>query len=192
MDEIVEAALRKWPNVPHCHGWLGLDARGDWYLRDERAQAAGAFPAVRGSLIEHAKLRAFIARNYAGDDAGCWYFQNGPQRVYVELEAAPWVWRLHPDGDGVVVRSHTGREARIDATVVDEHGRLFLAGPDGLGIVHTADVELASRVVEAGTWLPEAVRFETLPTRYRYVLSPAGKHPAADDRADRATGRQPP
>ena len=55
MDEIVEAALRKWPNVPHCHGWLGLDARGDWYLRDERAQAAGAFGAVKGSLIEHEK-----------------------------------------------------------------------------------------------------------------------------------------
>ena len=81
MDEIVEAALRKWPNVPHCHGWLGLDARGDWYLRDERAQAAGPFPTVRGSLIEHAKLREFIARNYACDEAGCWYFQNGPQRV---------------------------------------------------------------------------------------------------------------
>jgi hypothetical protein len=192
MDEIVEAALRKWPNVPHCHGWLGLDARGDWYLRDERAQAAGAFPAVRGSLIEHAKLREFIARNYACDEAGCWYFQNGPQRVYVELEAAPWVWRLHPDGDSVLVRSHTGRDARIDGSCVDEHGRLFLAGPDGLGIVHTSDVELASRVIEAGTWLPEAVRFETLPTRYRYVPSPAAKHPATDDRADRGTARQPP
>ena len=192
MDEIVEAAWRKWPNVPHCHGWLGLDARGDWYLRDERAQAAGAFPAVRGSLIEHAKLREFIARNYACDESGCWYFQNGPQRVYVELEAAPWVWRLHPDGDSVLVRSHTGRDARIDGSCVDEHGRLFLAGPDGLGIVHTSDVELASRVIEAGTWLPEAVRFETLPTRYRYVPSPAAKHPATDDRADRGTARQPP
>ena len=192
MDEIVEAALRKWPNVPHCHGWLGLDARGDWYLRDERAQAAGTFPAVRGSWIEHAKLREFIARNYACDDAGCWYFQNGPQRVYVELEAAPWVWRLHPQGDGVQVRSHTGREARIDAAVVDEHGRLFLAGTEGLGIVHTADVEFASRVVDAGTWQPEAVRFETLPTRYRYVLSPASARPAADDRAGAGAPRQPP
>ena len=38
MDAIVEAALRKWPNVPHCHGWLALDARGDWYMRDERVQ----------------------------------------------------------------------------------------------------------------------------------------------------------
>jgi len=192
MDEIVEAALRKWPNVPHCHGWLALDARGDWYLRDERAQAAGPFPTVRGSLIEHAKLREFIARNYACDAAGCWYFQNGPQRVYVELEAAPWVWRLHPHGDAVEVRSHTDRAARIDAAVVDEHGRLFLAAAEGLGIVHTADVELASRVVDAGTWQPEPVRFETLPTRHRYVLSPASLRSSADGRAGATAGRQPP
>jgi hypothetical protein len=94
MDEIVEAALRKWPNVPHCHGWLALDARGDWYMRDERVQAAGPFPQVKGSVIRHDKLLGFIHRNYAADADGAWYFQNGPQRVYVELEAAPWVWRV--------------------------------------------------------------------------------------------------
>ena len=44
MDAIVEAALKKWPNVPACHGWLALDARGDWYMRDDRVQAAGPFP----------------------------------------------------------------------------------------------------------------------------------------------------
>jgi hypothetical protein len=54
MDLLVEAALRKWPNVPHCHGWLALDARGDWYMRDERVQAAGPFPQVKGSVIRHA------------------------------------------------------------------------------------------------------------------------------------------
>jgi hypothetical protein len=32
--------------VPHCHGWLALDARGQWYMRDERMQAAGAVPAA--------------------------------------------------------------------------------------------------------------------------------------------------
>ena len=69
MDEIVEAALRKWPNVPACRGWLGLDARGEWWLRDERAQAAGPFPQVKGSRIEHAGLREFIARNYERDAA---------------------------------------------------------------------------------------------------------------------------
>lgn len=96
MDEIVKAALKKWPNVPHCHGWLGLDARGDWYMRDDRTQATGPFPLAKGSRILHDKLRDFIVRNYACDAQGAWFFQNGPQRVYVELEAAPWVWRLAP------------------------------------------------------------------------------------------------
>jgi hypothetical protein len=30
MDDIVKQAMAKWPNVPACHGWLGLDARGHW------------------------------------------------------------------------------------------------------------------------------------------------------------------
>jgi len=192
MDEIVEAALRKWPNVPHCYGWLGLDARGNWYLRDERAQAAGAFPAVKGSLIEHEKLRDFIARNYAHDAAGCWYFQNGPQRVYVELEAAPWIWRLHPKGDDVAVRSHTDRVAQISAALLDERGRLFLVSDEGLGIVHTADVELAARLVERGTWRPETTRFEDLPARHGYVLSPAAAMPSAAGPTVRAEASQPP
>ena len=62
MDALVEAALRKWPNVPHCHGWLGLDARGQWFMRDERIQAAGPFPQVKGSVIRHDKLLGFIQR----------------------------------------------------------------------------------------------------------------------------------
>ena len=48
MDEIVRAALKKWPNVPDCYGWLALDARGDWYMRDERIQARRAVPARQG------------------------------------------------------------------------------------------------------------------------------------------------
>lgn len=94
MDEIVMAALKKWPNVPACYGWLALDARGEWFMRDDRVQAAGAFPSVKGSRIVHEKLRDFIERNYTVDETGRWFFQNGPQRVYVELEAAPFVWRL--------------------------------------------------------------------------------------------------
>ena len=65
MDEIVKAALAKWPNVPHCHGWLGLDARGQWYMRDDRTQAAGPFPRSKGSLLQHDKLIAFIHRRAA-------------------------------------------------------------------------------------------------------------------------------
>ena len=77
MDDIVKQALKKWPNVPHCYDWLALDARGDWYMRDERIQHAGPFPQVKGSRIQHEKLREFIERNYLHDDAGCWFFQNG-------------------------------------------------------------------------------------------------------------------
>lgn len=181
MDAIVEAALRKWPNVPHCRGWLALDARGDWYMRDERVQQAGPFPAVKGSRIVHDKLVGFIARNYLADDDGAWFFQNGPQRVYVELEAAPWVWRLSggDDGAAVTVASHTGLETTVTESVVDGSGRLFLATPIGLGLVHTLDMAVAAGCVEAGAWQPEEVPFAELPRRYRYQTSPATRHGAS-------------
>jgi hypothetical protein len=172
MDEIVKAALKKWPNVPHCYGWLALDARGDWYMRDDRIQAAGPFPQVKGSRILHDKLREFIHRNYAADERGCWFFQNGPQRVYVELEVAPWVWRLG-GGEAPTLMSHTGSAARFGSAWVDERGRLFVATDLGLGIVHTLDMETAADAVERGAWAPAEIGFEALPARYGYVLSPA-------------------
>ena len=173
MDDIVKAALKKWPNVPHCYGWLALDARGDWYMRDDATQAAGPFPQVKGSRILHEKLREFIQRNYGSDEAGCWFFQNGPQRVYVELEAAPWVWRLQRQDGEFLVRSHTGHTAVVDSAYVDEQGRLFLATDLGLGIVHTLDMEVASGAVESGVWQPVATRFDVLPQRFGYRLKPA-------------------
>lgn len=174
MDAIVEAALHKWPRVPACRGWLGLDARGDWYLRDEQAQAAGPFPAVKGSRLQHAKLREFIHRNYEPDAQGAWYFQNGPQRVYVELEAAPLVWGVERDAaGGFVLRAHTGAAGgRVDAAWVDEHGRLFLHAEAGFGLVRSQDMHLAADAVGSGAWRPRPIGFETLPVRYGYVLSP--------------------
>ena len=175
MDDIVKQALKKWPNVPHCYGWLALDARGDWYMRDDRVQAAGPFPQVKGSRILHEKLREFIERNYLHDEAGCWFFQNGPQRVYVELEAAPWVWRLHAGAADAPpsITSHTGLAARFDSAWLDEAGRLFLACDLGLGIVHTLDMGLAAEAVEAGLWQPADARFEALAQRFGYRLKPA-------------------
>jgi hypothetical protein len=177
MDDIVKAALKKWPNVPHCYGWLALDARGDWYMRDDRTQAAGPFPQVKGSRILHEKLREFIERNYAPDEAGCWFFQNGPQRVYVELEAAPWVWRLQAHDGGVAVHSHTGQATVVKAALLDERGRLFLDTDLGLGIVHSLDMGLACDAVEAGAWTPVDARFDELPVRHRFRLSPAAGRP---------------
>lgn len=175
MDVIVEAALRKWPHVPHCYGWLALDARGQWFMRDERIQAAGPFPRVKGSRIQHEKLLGFIHRNYAIDPAGAAFFQNGPQRVYVELEAAPWVWRVQ--GDGAVV-SHTGRPARVREVLADEAGRVFMAADLGLGLVHTQDMTLVADAVEQGRWTPMPVRAVELPARFGYVPSPQARHAA--------------
>ncbi len=84
-----------------------------------------------------------------------------------------------------------GRPAS-SAALLDEHGRLFLVSAEGLGIVHTADVELAARLVEAGTWRPETTRFEDLPARYGYVLSPAAAQPSAAGPTDPAGAAQPP
>ncbi len=184
MDDIVKAALKKWPNVPHCYDWLALDARGDWYMRDDRIQHAGPFPQVKGSKIIHDKLKAFIERNYLSDEAGQWFFQNGPQRVYLTLEAAPWVIGVrqlpssHEAGStgalqGFVLSTHTGLPvAEVSRTLIDEHGRLFLVTEHGLGLVHSMDMLAASEAVEALGWVPQEVVFDTLPATYGFVIRP--------------------
>lgn len=92
MDDLVKQAMAKWPNVPHCYGWLGLDARGAWRMRDERAQHLD----LPGDKLAHAALIGFINRNYDHDERSCWFFQNGPQRVYLNLEATPFIARSDP------------------------------------------------------------------------------------------------
>jgi hypothetical protein len=173
MDDLVRQAMAKWPNVPDCYGWLGLDARGQWYMRDDRAQAAGAFdsgtPGARGSVLRHDKLIEFIHRNYDADSQGRWYFQNGPQRVYVELEATPFIWRIEPDG---TVRAHTGHAANVRLALVDEIGHLYLSTDLGLGRVHTQDMHRAADLLESGAWPMEETRAADLAPRFRYVNSP--------------------
>ena len=176
MDDIVRQAIAKWPNVPDCYGWLGLDARGQWYMRDDRTQALGSFvdggPDARGSLLRHEKLIDFIHRNYERDDVGRWFFQNGPQRVYVELQAAPFVWRIYEDGFRVM--AHTGAPAGdVSACLLDEQGRLYLQTTLGFGLVHTQDVGLAAEAIEQGRWTPEDVTAARLPERFGFVMSPA-------------------
>ncbi len=181
MDDIVKAALAKWPNVPHCYGWLGLDGRGQWFMRDDKAQAAGPFasplgaavpsPAAKGSLLRHDKLIDFIGRNYESDENGHWFFQNGPQRVYVELEVTPWVWRIQLNGE---VTSHTGRPAgAVKATWLDERGRLYLETEIGMGVVHTADMHQAAEAVESGRWQPQETTLADLVAKGGYERSPA-------------------
>lgn len=128
MDEIVKKAMAKWPDVPHCYGWLALDARGAWRMRDERAQALG----LAGDKVTQTALRGFINRNYMADARGRWYFQNGPQRVFINLEATPYIVRTAPDGglvlhtDDVVTHVAAAWITPTGRIVLDCDGRIAL------------------------------------------------------------------
>ena len=108
MDDIVKQAMAKWPNVPHVYGWLALDRRGVWR--------------IKGDAVTNAVIAGFIGRNYAHDELGRWFFQNGPQRVFVELEYTPFVYRIVWNADPhapLRIETHTG-------STVHEIGRAYV------------------------------------------------------------------
>jgi hypothetical protein len=128
MDEWVLNALKRWPNVPALFGWLSLDRRGRWL--------------VRGETISHPRIVEVINRNYAADEHGRWYFQNGPQRGYMQLESAPLVLLVAEDGQHLV--THTGLAIeQVRAAHLDEEGALVLVTEHGPGEVAGADLQWA-------------------------------------------------
>ena len=171
MDEIVKQAMAKWPQVPDCYGWLGLDDRGDWYMRDDGVQAQGDFTQAKGSKLMHIQLVAFIERNYGVDEHGRWFFQNGPQRVYVELQSTPFIWRVQENG---TLTNAQQQGMALTTTLLDESGRLYAWTPQGLGLIHSMDTWHAAKAIEDKLWPePQTVQSSELPQRYGYVRSPA-------------------
>ena len=124
MDEQVLRSLIKWPNVPHCFGWLALDRRGQWRMRDEFAQANQ----LPGNVIQHASLNEFISRNYAHDSLGRYFFQNGPQRVFVTLDATPWIVRMIPGESGYQLVTQCGTQIQARGALSDEKGNIYITG----------------------------------------------------------------
>lgn len=161
MDPSVLRAMARWPDVPAVYGWLALDRRGNWLLKDPAS--------VSFSRVGNAALRDFMARNYAADDRGCWYFQNGPQRVYVALAYTPLVLRY----EGGALVDHCGRAARALATFVDEEGSVLIQGERALGLLD--DRDLASFAARLGAdWraLPK-VASRTIGARFGFVSKPS-------------------
>jgi len=182
MNEELAAALKRWPKVPACYGWLSLDRRGHWRLQGER--------------IEHAGLIAFLNAHYHADEAGNWLVDNGPQRVYVRLDYLPWVVRLRPDGS---LLTHTGQTTVARAPVlVDQDGCIVLDTAVGPALLHDLDLadfvaalcdETGQPVSEAALWalfegkarqtilwrdLPlQAVRSAELPARFGFQPDPS-------------------
>jgi hypothetical protein len=192
MDEIVKQAMAKWPNVPHCYGWLALDARGNWRMRDEAAQRNN----TPGDKLANAALVGFINRNFAHDDKGNWYFQNGPQRVYVNLEATPFIARTDP-AQGFVLQ--TGQALTPEAAFMTEAGALILQAGEIVAQLDDRDVAQVLACMERDgrpasveailAWLEddaaelalvtgdrrvrvERLSAEALPRRFGYVQAP--------------------
>lgn len=157
MDPVVLRSLAKWPDVPAVYGWLALDRRGNWLLKEAAAERFGR--------IGNAALREFISRNYAADERGCWYFQNGPQRVYVKLAYTPFV--VHCEGDALF--DHCGRPVEALQTYVDDEGSLLLLGQRGIGLLDDRDLE---RFADAAEALPRLARRDVA-TRFGFVADPA-------------------
>jgi hypothetical protein len=124
MDEQVLRSLIKWPNIPHCFGWLALDRRGQWRMRDEFAQANQ----LAGSVIQHTALNEFISRNYACDSLGRYFFQNGPQRVFITLDATPFIARMIPSENGPQLLTQCGTEIKPQGALSDEKGNIYITG----------------------------------------------------------------
>ena len=150
MDEMVLRSLARWPDVPDVYGWLSLDRRGQWRLRGER--------------IGHPALRDFIGRNYAVDERGCWYFQNGPQRVYVQLAYAPWV--VHWSGDRLLDQ----REVPFvpESTWQDDEGSVLVQGRGSVALVDDRDL---LRYAEEADRLPRVAGAE-VPARFGFTRDP--------------------
>lgn len=123
MDAMVLAAMQKWPNVPAVFGWLRLDTRGQWWLQDER--------------IEHPGLLDFLVRNYGHDDHGRYFVQNGPQRVYVNLDAAPYSVRRLPAG---WLASPAIKVGRIRLALLDEQGQFYFEDGERLLVLDDRDL----------------------------------------------------
>jgi hypothetical protein len=150
MDEIVARSLARWPNVPAVYGWLELDRRGNWRIKGER--------------IANQALRDFIGRNYSHDERGRWFFQNGPQRVYVTLAYTPLV--LHYEGERLV--DHCGHEVEGRETYVDDEGSVLIATEFGAGLLDDRDLE---RFAERAETLAR-IRRDEVPAKFGFISNP--------------------
>lgn len=151
MDDAVARSIARWPNVPAVYGWLSLDRRGNWRIKGER--------------IGNVALREFIGRNYGADARGCWYFQNGPQRVYVALAYTPFVVRH----EGERLFDQCGRAIALRQTYLDDEGSVLVLGQYGIALLDDRDLE---RYAERADAL-ERIERKDVAARFGFVPDPS-------------------
>jgi len=203
MDEQVLRSLVKWPNIPDCYGWLALDRRGQWRMRDEFTQQHH----LPGQVIVHQALNEFISRNYARDSQGKYFFQNGPQRVFITLDVTPWVVRIIPSEQGTQLLTQCQNSLEPTAALSDENGNIYIVGKltqtiyedsdrgkfsiqasESIALLHDHDLDLFSELASlreeacsfGGSWnwhgqqLPlDPIHSSELATRFDYIAKPS-------------------
>lgn len=123
MEEWALRGMRRWPDVPALFGWLRLDRRGRWLIRDE--------------VISRPQIIDTINANYEADAHGRWFFQNGPQRGYVTLDYAPLIAHVI---DGALI-THTGKSlAHPQRLLLDEQGSLSIQSEHGPALLNDQDL----------------------------------------------------
>ncbi len=141
IDDQVLQAMARWPNVPAVHGWLRLVRRGRWLLVDRGAPGFDEARHGTGSEITSPPIVDFIGRNYSADAQGRWHWQNGPQRVFVDLELAPLYFRVMGEAPAQSLVTHTGYPvARISRAAADADGNLWLETELGAGCIDDRDL----------------------------------------------------
>jgi len=144
MDPGVLEAMRRWPNVPAVYGWLSLTPRGEWRLHPMGDARLGGY----GEGISNEQILTFINRNYLSDESGCWFFQNGPQRVFVRLDAAPLIMRVNKHAGQL--DTHCGQVIqRVSHWWIDGIGRLFAQTDVGPAMVDDRDLMTIGEVLQS-------------------------------------------
>ena len=190
MDKDVLAAMARWPDVPDVYGWLSLSEQGQWRLHPD------GDPQAPGELIDNQQILRFIDRNYSGDALGRWFFQNGPQRVFVRLDAAPlilhtmapeWPSALREQTDAlrvagkpthapIALYTHNGLPiSSLDSWWLDTDGRLFVQTGQGPGLIAGRDLPsvLDALITQEGQPLGEQLEplLQSPPTVGRHTSS---------------------
>ena len=147
MDSVIDAALQKWPQAPNCYGWLNFDRRGEWRIQNEYAQQHK----LPGDLITHQGLKSYIEAHLAHDIHGHYFFQNGPQRVFINFSYCPWVIRFYPLQEGHwQLRTTLGQVIQPLACFLDEHGQIMFEADFSSQMVNEEGVFLTTIVRSIG------------------------------------------
>ena len=152
-------------------------------------------------VITHKGLTDFISRNYACDSLGRYFFQNGPQRVFVTLDATPWVARISPIEKGLQIITQCRYMMEPSSALSDEAGNIYIVGKVlqdqifrevglSVALLHDHDLDHFSQLAKlreeacsyGGSWnwqgkqLPlDPIHSEELAKRFKFVSKPSAQ-----------------